>query len=76
MKHSKQSTVVDKKTIHSQVVQWAQALTQLYACIAPRFARREPRRGVLAYLQGILSAAERKNSWQCFFNGNSRDLPV
>jgi SRSO17 transposase len=36
----------------------------VYARIAPRFARSEPRRRALAYLQGILSPIERKNGWQ------------
>ena len=43
---------------------WAQALDELHARIAPRFARPEPRRRVLAYLRGVLSSTERKNSWQ------------
>jgi SRSO17 transposase len=32
--------------------------------LAPSFARAEPRQRALAYLRGLLSAAERKNSWQ------------
>jgi SRSO17 transposase len=47
----------------NEVVHWAQALTCLHARIAPRFARPESRRRALAYLQGILSSIERKNSW-------------
>jgi SRSO17 transposase len=39
-------------------------LTRLHARIAPRFARLEPRRRALAYLQGLLSSVERKNGWQ------------
>jgi integrase len=39
---------------------WAQALSQLHARIAPRFARPEPRRRALSYLQGLLSSVERK----------------
>src|SRR5438132_14291368 len=50
-------------TSPTQVVQWAQALTQLHARIASRFARPEPRRRALAYLQGLLSSSERKNGW-------------
>ncbi len=52
------------KTTVSDVVQWAQALARLHARIAARFARPEPRRRALAYLQGILSSTERKNGWQ------------
>jgi SRSO17 transposase len=32
--------------------------------LAPYFERAEPRQRVLAYLRGLLSPAERKNSWQ------------
>ena len=32
--------------------------------LAPYFARAEPRQRVMAYLRGLLSSAERKNSWQ------------
>jgi SRSO17 transposase len=32
--------------------------------LTPYFARAEPRQRALAYLQGLLSPAERKNSWQ------------
>jgi SRSO17 transposase len=32
--------------------------------LAPHFARSESRQRVMAYLQGLLSGAERKNSWQ------------
>jgi SRSO17 transposase len=32
--------------------------------LAPYFERAEPRQRALAYLQGLLSPAERKNSWQ------------
>ncbi len=41
-----------------------QSLFCLHTRIAPRFARSEPRRRVLAYLQGILSDISRKNGWQ------------
>src|SRR5919204_825509 len=32
--------------------------------LTPYFARAEPRQRALAYLRGLLSPAERKNSWQ------------
>jgi SRSO17 transposase len=32
--------------------------------LAPSFARAEPRQRAMAYLRGLLSPAERKNSWQ------------
>lgn len=48
----------------TDVLRWSQEVERLHARIAPRFARPEPRRRALAYLQGILSDTERKNSWQ------------
>ncbi len=46
------------------VVRWADALVHLHARMASRFARPEPFRRALAYLQGLLSCVERKNGWQ------------
>jgi len=43
---------------------WAAELDVIGAKLAPRFERAEPRQRVLAYLTGLLSNAERKNSWQ------------
>lgn len=48
------------KTTPADVCHWAQALVCLHARLAPRFARPEPRRRALAYLQGILSDISRK----------------
>jgi SRSO17 transposase len=39
-------------------------LTDIERRLAPYFERAEPRQRVLAYLRGLLSPAERKNSWQ------------
>lgn len=64
MKHHQDSTPEGSKTTPSQVAGWAQALTSLHARIAPRFARSEPRRRALLYLQGLMSSLERKNGWQ------------
>jgi hypothetical protein len=47
-----------------EVRAWAAGLEALHAQIAPRFARGEPRRRVLAYLRGLLGAVTRKNGWQ------------
>jgi SRSO17 transposase len=52
------------QTTMAEVVQWSHELARLYARIAPHFARPEPRRRVLAYLQGLLSETPRKNGWQ------------
>src|SRR3979409_691898 len=63
MKQHQHTTFTGAQTSPTQVVQWAQVLTQLHARIASRFARPEPRRRALAYLQGLLSSSERKNGW-------------
>ena len=47
-----------------EVQAWAVGLDALHARIAPRFARTEPRRRVLAYLRGLLGNVGRKNGWQ------------
>jgi SRSO17 transposase len=47
-----------------EVQAWAAGLEALHARIAPRFARAEPRRRVLAYLRGLLGNVGRKNGWQ------------
>ena len=52
------------KTTIADVVRWAHELARVHARIAPHFARPEPRRRALAYLQGILSETSRKNGWQ------------
>src|SRR5512135_1652607 len=64
MKQNQHITFNGPQTTPTDVCHWAQQLVRLHARIAPRFARAEPRRRVLAYLQGILSETERKNGWQ------------
>ncbi len=64
MKPQQHTTPRGARTTPSEVCGWAQALTRLHSRIAPHFARPEPRRRALAYLQGILSSIERKNGWQ------------
>src|SRR5579859_7743038 len=63
MKQKQHSTCNEIRTTPKDVVRWVQDLSQLHARIAPHFARPEPRRRALAYLQGILSETERKNGW-------------
>jgi SRSO17 transposase len=63
VKPPQHTTCDGAKTTLNEVAHWAQALRCLHARIAPRFARPEPRRRALAYLQGILSPIERKNGW-------------
>src|SRR6478736_6061760 len=47
----------------AQVQEWADGLAELSALIGRRFARSEPREHAVAYIRGLLSAEERKNSW-------------
>ena len=47
----------------AQVQEWADGLAELSALIGRRFARSEPREHAMAYVRGLLSAEERKNSW-------------
>ena len=64
MKQSKHTTSSESKTTLKDVVRWAMELRLLHARMAPYFARPEPRKRVLLYLQGILSDVARKNGWQ------------
>ena len=64
MKPSYHTTRTGAETTVLDVVRWAQELERLHARIAPRFARPEPRRRALVYLQGLLSDIPRKNGWQ------------
>jgi SRSO17 transposase len=64
MKQDQPITFSGSRTTSTDVCRWVQALFQLHARIAPRFARPEPRRRALAYLQGLLSDTARKNGWQ------------
>ena len=47
----------------AEVRDWADGLAEVYELIGPRFARSEPREHAAEYLRGLLSGAERKNSW-------------
>src|SRR2546428_4929508 len=64
MKQDKLTTRTETRTTASDVCRWVQELFHLHARLASRFARPEPHRRALAYLQGILSSIERKNGWQ------------
>ena len=64
MKQDQHITCTGSRTSAADVCRWAQALPRLHERFAPRFARPEPHRRVLAYLQGILSETARKNGWQ------------
>ncbi|MEO5781211.1 MAG: IS701 family transposase [Arthrobacter oryzae] len=47
----------------AEVREWADELEEIRELIGGRFARSEPRENAVAYLKGLLSAEERKNSW-------------
>jgi SRSO17 transposase len=64
MKQTQHTTLSGSRTTTAEVCQWAQTLLHLHARLAPRFARPEPHRRVLKYLQGLLSETVRKNGWQ------------
>jgi SRSO17 transposase len=64
MKHDQQITLAGTRTTSTDLCRWVEALFQLHARLAPRFARPEPYRRALKYLQGILSDVARKNGWQ------------
>ena len=64
MKPHQHSIPMGTRTMLREIVHWVQALSQLHARIAPRFARPEPRGRALSYLQGRLRSVERKNGWQ------------
>lgn len=64
MKHQQYTIPDEAKTTFTDVWRWGQELKCLHVRIAPRFVRPEPRRRVLAYLQGIVSSVERKSGWQ------------
>ena len=48
----------------AQAQGWADQLQTLADVLGPHFPRSEPRQRALAYLKGLLSPVERKNSWQ------------
>ena len=58
-------TLMDNQRVAvEQVETWASELDVLMRRIGPRFARSEARQRARAYLQGLLSPAQRKNGWQ------------
>jgi SRSO17 transposase len=58
-------TLMDNQRVEiEQVESWAAELDALMQRIGPRFVRSEARQRARAYLQGLLSPAQRKNGWQ------------
>jgi SRSO17 transposase len=49
--------------VMADVQEWVQGLDEIGELIGGRFARAEPRANAMAYLRGLLSGVERKNSW-------------
>jgi SRSO17 transposase len=47
----------------AEVREWADGLEEIGELIGPRFARSEPRENAVAYVRGLVSDEERKNSW-------------
>jgi SRSO17 transposase len=45
------------------VESWRAGLEEVFARIAGRFSRREPRLRAFAYVRGLLSGLERRNGW-------------
>ena len=64
MKHSQHTTPAQTEPTLSQIGTWPVSLFHLHARLAPRFARSEPRRHALRYLQAVISEIPRKNGWQ------------
>src|SRR5215207_10488755 len=48
----------------ASVFEWRSELSELHARLGVLFGRAEPRRQAGLYLEGLLSAVERKNGWQ------------
>src|SRR5947207_8447038 len=70
MKHQHHSTSLPAEPTLSQISTWPLSLFQLHARLAPHFARAEPRRHALLYLQAVVSEIPRKNSWQIAEHAN------
>jgi SRSO17 transposase len=64
MKHQHDTISDQLRPSLQEIGGWALQLQQLHQRLAPRFARPEPRRHALLYLQAVLSEIPRKNSWQ------------
>src|SRR5438128_10653751 len=64
MKHHHHTTPPPAGPTPSEIGTWPVSLFHLHARLAPRFARSEPRRHALLYLQAVISDIPRKNGWQ------------
>lgn len=52
------------KDVSVEVEAWTAQFEEVFARIAGRFGRVEPRRCARDYIRGLLGSVERKNSWQ------------
>lgn len=59
----KQTSKANKETI-DEAKRWAKGLQTVAELIGQRFPRAEPRQRATAYLRGLISPIQRKNSWQ------------
>src|SRR3989440_12748960 len=64
MKHHQHTTSAQVGPTLGEISTWPLALRLLHQRVASYFARPEPRRHALLYLQAVLSEIPRKNSWQ------------
>ncbi len=64
MKHQHDTIEEEIRPSLGEIGRWPLALRRLHQRLAPRFARPEPRRHALLYLQAIVSDIPRKNGWQ------------
>src|SRR5713226_7662666 len=64
MKPSYDTTQATGAPSAQQIAGWAQNLLLWHQQLAPFFARPEPHRHCLRYLQAIISEIPRKNGWQ------------
>ncbi len=64
MKHPHHTTPDEAGPTLGAIGSWPLSLIQLHERLSPHFARPEPRRLSLLYLQAILSDIPRKNGWQ------------
>lgn len=47
----------------AEVEEWAEGLDEISRLVRPRFSRSEPHLNAVAYLRGLLTDQQRKNSW-------------
>ena len=64
MKHQHDTIEEEIRPSLGEIGRWPLALRRLHQRLTPRFARPEPRRHALLYLQAIVSDIPRKNGWQ------------